>query len=74
MISNYKLYVYENPALISAAKQAAIWGITSGLGSKLSADKAVTKEQKKKNLKNLAISGSMGALAGALGSAFSNKD
>ncbi|MCF7910873.1 hypothetical protein K9L16_04330 [Candidatus Pacearchaeota archaeon] len=48
MLSNYKLYIYENPALINAAKQAAVWGISSGLASKLTTEKAMTKEQKRK--------------------------
>lgn len=71
MLSNYNLYIFENPALINAAKQAAVWGISSGLASKLTSEKPATKEQKKKNLKNLAISVLTGAGAGAIGSKIS---
>lgn len=56
-----------NPMLIGAAKQAATWGISSAMATKMTQDKVKTKEEKRKQLKNLAISGIMGAGAGAIG-------
>jgi len=68
MIANYKsYYVYENEALINAAKQALVWGVTSGIASKLNSGKATSKFEKKKNLKHLAVNSIMGAVAGAGG-------
>ena len=63
----------EIAPLIPIAAQAATWGASSALASKLTQDKGKTKKQKRKNLRNLAISGALGAAAGGLGQYLSSK-
>ena len=63
----------EVAPLIPITTQAATWGLSSAAASKLTQDKPKTKAQKKKNLKNLLISGALGAAAGGIGQYLSSK-
>ncbi|MFW6219398.1 MAG: hypothetical protein ACOCZ5_00790 [bacterium] len=64
---------------VGALGQAAVWGLSSALASKLTQDKQnpkteeEKKKERKKNLKNMAISGTLGAAAGAAGHYLGNK-
>ncbi len=73
MLSNYNTFLMESP-WIGAAKQAAVWGLSSGLATKLTGEKPKSKEEKKKELKKLGISGALGAAAGAAGTLLSRGD
>ncbi len=70
MYSNYNNFLFESP-WINAAKQAAVWGLSSGLATKLTGDKPKTKEEKRKELKKLGISAALGGAAGAIGTLIS---
>ena len=54
-------------ALKAVAKQAAVWGSGGVLAAKLGQKKKMTKEEKKKALKDLVTQGIVGASAGAAG-------
>jgi len=59
-----------NPALVGALRQGAIWGAAGGGTAALTQDRAKTKEQRKKNLKNIGIGVGLSGLAGLAGSMF----
>jgi len=70
MYSNYNNFLFESP-WVHAAKHAAVWGLSSGLATKLTGDKPKTKEEKRKELKKLGISAALGGAAGAIGTLIS---
>lgn len=70
-MSDINKLVYES--LGPALTQAAIWGTSAGMAHKFTQDKKpkMTKEEKKKQLRNLLINVGAGAAAGATGAALS---